>query len=117
MSSATTAGGGAGYGIYWRIWGILLVVTLIMIFIDRPTAQAIGKVEGGGPQAVLVGVLIVAMLLKAFLISSYFMHLRFERLMIGLAVLVGLLINGAILFLLMVPDGLRIFGMVGPPAS
>ena len=36
----------SSYGLYWRIWFILLIVTLVMIFIDRPTAQAL---QGGEP--------------------------------------------------------------------
>ncbi len=101
-----------GYGIYWRIWLILLVVTLVMIFIDRPAATALQGEAPGGSQGLLVIVLILAMLLKAFLIGSYFMHLRFERRFLWMSVLVGLLINGAVLFGLIVPDGLRIFGML-----
>ncbi len=103
----------AGYGFYWRIWGLLLVVTLVMLFVDRPTAQALGSTSGGLPHGLLISILVVAMLLKAWLIASFFMHLRFERMAIGVAVLLGLLINGAILFALLVPDGLRILGMAG----
>ncbi len=103
-----------GYGIYWRIWLILLVATLVMIFIDRPTATALQGEAPGASQGLLVLVLILAMLLKAFLIGSYFMHLRFERVFLWMSVLVGLLINGAILFGLIVPDGLRIYGMLNP---
>ena len=108
MSEATSSG---GYAIYWRIWGVLLVVTLVMIFVDRPTAAALGDVEAGLPRGLLVGILIVAMLLKAYLIAAYFMHLRFERPALGISVLVGLLINGFILFGLIVPDGLGLLGM------
>jgi len=99
------------YGLYWRIWFILLIVTLVMVFIDRPTAQALQGSEPMFPQGVLIFILVSAMLLKALLIGSYFMHLRFERVAISLAVLVGLLINGAILFFLIVPDACRILGM------
>ncbi len=102
-----------GYGFYWRIWGILLLVTLVMLFVDRPTAQALGSTSGGLPRGLLIFILVVAMLLKAWLIAAFFMHLRFERLALGMAVLLGLLVNGFILFALIVPDGLRILGMGG----
>ena len=101
-----------GYGIYWRIWLILLVVTLVMIFVDRPTATALQSDSPGVPQGILVVVLVLAMLLKAFLIASYFMHLRWERIFLQLSVLIGLLINGAILYGLIAVDGVRILGMV-----
>ncbi len=104
----------SGYRIYWRIWLILLVVTLVMIFIDRPAATSLQGDAPGATQGLLVIVLILAMLLKAFLIGSYFMHLRLERAFLWMSVFVGLLINGAILFGLIVPDGLRIHGMLNP---
>ncbi len=103
-----------GYRIYWQIWLILLVVTLVMIFIDRPAATALQGEAPGASHVLLVIVLLLAMLLKAFLIGSYFMHLRFERTFLWMSVLVGMLINGAILFGLIVPDGLRIHGMLNP---
>ena len=75
-----------------------------MIFLDGIDA----------PRIVLLGVLGLAMLAKAGLIAGYYMHLRWEHLAIGLAVLFGLLVNGAILFALIVPDARRILGMVAP---
>lgn len=102
----------SGYGIYWRIWLVLLIVTGVMIFVDRPTAQALGSADQG--QTVLIVILVLAMLLKATLIATYFMHLRYERLFLGLSVLIGLLLNGAILFTLIAPDGYRILEMAAP---
>jgi len=100
-----------GYRLYWKIWVILLIVTLVMIFIDRPTAQALQGDDTMLSPGVLVLVLVCAMLLKAVLIATYFMHLKFERPLMGIAVLLGLLINGAILFALLYPDAVRILGM------
>ncbi len=94
--------GHTGYGLYWRIWLVLLVLTAVMIFVDQMQM----------PRTVLVLVLVSAMLAKATLIAGYFMHLRFEKLFLRLAVLLGLLINGAILYGLISIDGVRIFGMV-----
>jgi caa(3)-type oxidase subunit IV len=93
-----------GYGTYIRIWLVLLALTVVMLFLD--TAPV--------PRGILIGTLVVAMLAKAGLISGWFMHLRFERLVLGLAVALGLLLNGAILFALIAPDSLRIFRMVSP---
>ncbi len=114
MTATAAEAAHSSYRTYWRIWFILLAVTLIMIFIDRPTAQALDGSGPAIPHGVLVFILVAAMLFKATLIASYFMHLRYEKLFLGLSVLFGLLINGAILFVLIVPDGLRIFGMAAP---
>ncbi len=111
---ATNHKAAGGHGLYWRIWLILLIVTLVMIFIDRPAAQALRGEEPLVASWVLVLILLLAMLLKAFLIAGYFMHLRFEKMFLQLSVLVGLLINGAILYGLIAPDGVRIFGMLNP---
>ncbi len=86
---------------YWRIWSMLLVLTLIMVFIDRSPLT----------RGLLVSVLVVAMLAKASLIAGYFMHLRFERLKLILIVVVGLLITGFVLFALIAPDGMRILDL------
>ncbi len=82
---------------YWRIWGILLVLTVVMIFVD------------GSPlsRGVMIVVLVAAMLSKAALIGAYFMHLRFETVTLVMTVVVGLLVTGLILFVLIAPDGLR----------
>ena len=98
-SHVPTAG---NYSFYWKIWGALLMLTVGMIFVDQMEL----------PRTLLVLVLIGAMLVKAGLIASFFMHLRFERLFLGLSVFFGLLINAAILFALIAPDGMRILRMV-----
>ncbi len=90
------------YAFYWKIWGALLVLTLGMIFIDQMDM----------PRGLLLFVLIGAMLVKAGLIASYFMHLKYEKLFLGLSVFIGLLINGLVLFVLIVPDARRILRML-----
>jgi cytochrome c oxidase subunit 4 len=91
------------YSVYWRTWIVLLVLTTIMILVD----------QAGMPREILVGILLAAMLAKATLIAANFMHLKYEKLSVGIAVGVSLLFVGAILFLLMVPDGLRMLRMGG----
>ncbi|MDX1382288.1 MAG: cytochrome C oxidase subunit IV family protein [Thermoanaerobaculia bacterium] len=92
----------AGIGLYWRIWLVLLGLTVGMIVIDGASL----------PLGLMVGVLVVAMLAKAGLIASYFMHLRYEGILLILSVLLGLAVLGFILWGLMVPDGHRIMGML-----
>lgn len=88
---------GVNYRVYWLIWLFLLMLTLIMIGLDFLSI----------PRAVLILLLILVMLTKASLIGAYFMHLRFERLGLVLSVGLGILVTGAILFILIMPDGLR----------
>jgi cytochrome c oxidase subunit IV len=86
---------------YWITWAILLALTLVMLLIDQSPL----------PRLLFVIVMLVAMLVKASVIAANFMHLRFERAAIAVMVVIGLLINGAILFGLIVPDALRIVEM------
>ena len=86
------------YKLYWSIWFVLLVLTLVMILIGSAPL----------PKVVIVPLLGLAMLAKASLISGYFMHLRFERSALIIIVGAGILLTGAILFTFIVPDGLRI---------
>jgi cytochrome c oxidase subunit IV len=90
-----------GYSVYWRTWGFLLVLTLIMVVLDQAAV----------PRAVLVLVLLTAMMAKAVLIAGTFMHLNQERLSLALTVAVALLATGALLFFLIAPDGLRLLQM------
>ena len=86
------------YGTLWKTWGLLLVLTGIMVFIDVM----------GLPRILLLVVLIGAMLTKAFFISSQFMDLKHEKLVVGISVAFSILFFGALLFSLMVPDGIAI---------
>ena len=95
---------GVGSSPYWRIWFVLLVLTLVMVFIDQSPLT----------RNLLVLVLVGVMLVKVSLIAGYFMHLRFEKLNLILVVLVGLLITGLLLFVLIAPDGMRILDLSRP---
>lgn len=87
--------------LYMTTWFALLALTVVMLLVDNSPI----------PRAVLVAVLLIAMLGKASLIGAHFMHLRFERLPLVIMVAVGLLITGAILFVLIAPDAVRISAM------
>ncbi len=86
------------YGTLWKTWGLLLALTVVMVFVDVM----------GLPRIFLLLILIGAMLTKAFFISSQFMDLKHEKLVVGIAVAFAILFFGAILFALMVPDGFAI---------
>jgi cytochrome c oxidase subunit IV len=86
------------YASLWKVWGLLLVLTLIMVFVDVM----------GMPRIVLLLILLTAMLTKAFFISSRFMDLKHENRVVFLSVAFSILFFGAVLYALMVPDGLAI---------
>ncbi len=89
---------------HWRIWFVLLALTLVMVFIDQSPLT----------RNLLVLVLVGVMLIKVSLIAGYFMHLRFEKWNLILVVLVGLLITGMLLFVVIAPDGMRILDLSQP---
>ena len=88
--------------IYWITWSVLLAFTLVMVWLDGVSI----------PRLVFVIAMLVAMLAKASLIASNFMHLRFERVSLILMVVIGLLVTGAVLYVLIVPDAVRIHDML-----
>jgi cytochrome c oxidase subunit IV len=97
-------GSAASYKGYWITWGIMLVITGIMLAADNlPWSKA-----------AVVGLLLVAMLVKVALIGGEFMHLRFEKPALIWAVAGCILFFSAFLFILIAFDGLRIARMLQP---
>ena len=101
----TESGARRGFAFYLRVWAVLLGLTLVMIAVDRADLRL----------GLLATVLVAAMLVKASLIAGYFMHLRFEGRLLVWSVVAGLFGLGLILYLLMIPDGVRIRDMVSGP--
>lgn len=91
---------GSGYGSLWRTWGVLLTLTVVMVFLDVMNM----------PRWILLVVLLGAMLTKASLIALRFMDLAHEKWVIGVGVAFSVLFLGAILYALMVPDALAVLG-------
>ncbi len=87
---------------YWITWAVLLVFTVAMLWADGASI----------PRTTFVVFMLAAMLTKASIIGANFMHLRSERGSLVLTVVVGLLVTGAILFVLIAPDAVRIHEMV-----
>ena len=86
---------GTGYRFYWTTWGYLLALTIGMLLSEYLAL----------PKGFLWSLLLGAMLVKAALIGAHFMHLRFEKLGLVLAVAIGILATGAILFFVIAIDG------------
>ncbi len=93
----------AGYGVYWRTWSFLLLLTAFMFFLDSVQM----------PRTPFVLLMLVAMLTKATLIAGVFMHLRQESL--DLVIAIGVCTIGCVLLLygLTVVDAVRILRMLG----
>jgi cytochrome c oxidase subunit IV len=87
--------------LYAGTWLALLALTVLMLVIDN----------AGLPRSVFLVLLMWAMTVKAILIGANYMHLRFERRSLAAMVVIGLLVNGTILFVLMAPDAIRIATM------
>lgn len=88
--------------IYWITWAVLLVFTVAMVWADSASI----------PRLAFVVFILAAMLAKASIIGANFMHLRSERAGLVLTVVVGLIVTGAILYILIAPDAARIHQMV-----
>ena len=88
-----------GYGIYWIIWGVLLVLTFVMIFIGEANLGYVAKAS----------LLLLGAAAKAALIIFYFMHLRLEKAGLAVVVLSGLFLTGALMFALPAYDGSHVF--------
>jgi len=87
---------------YWITWSVLLVFTVVMLWADSASL----------PRMAFVVFMVAAMLTKASIIGANFMHLKAERLPLVMTVVVGLLVTGTILYVLIVPDAVRIHEMV-----
>ena len=87
-----------GYRVYWATWALLLLLTLVMLATEYVPVSKV----------ILLALLLAAMLTKSSLIGAYFMHLRFEKWNLIVVVAAGILVTGAILFLVISFDGVRI---------
>ena len=88
-----------GYGLYWVIWGVLLVLTLVMIVVGE---AGLGDIAKGL-------LLLIGAAAKAGLIIFYFMHLRLEKAGLAVIVLVGIFLTGFLMFALPAYDGSHVF--------
>jgi caa(3)-type oxidase subunit IV len=82
-----------GYGIYWKIWGWLLFMTML--------ALGVGYVDM--PQTIKAFALVGITLGKVVLIGAFFMHLRSEKLDLVLITFCPIILS-LILFFFMFPD-------------
>ncbi|MEN8144270.1 MAG: cytochrome C oxidase subunit IV family protein [Gemmatimonadota bacterium] len=93
--------GHTSYRTYWMVWVLLLILTIVMIFVEAARL----------PAAATVLLLTIAMFVKAGMIGTWFMHLRYETRALVLAVVLGTLITAAFLWFLLIPDALATLEM------
>ncbi len=88
----------AVYKPFWKTWGILLMLTTIMVFVDVMDF----------PRLLLLVVLLGAMMTKAYLIATEFMDLKHERIEVGITIAASILFVGTLLFAFIAPDGFAV---------
>lgn len=77
------------YARYWKMWGALLVITLLMVLLPST-----------------LPVIIVGIGLKVTIIGAVFMHLKDEALDFVLIIVFNIMFFSLLLYGLLVPDGL-----------
>jgi cytochrome c oxidase subunit IV len=87
------------YRVYWVTWGILLVITVLMLLSESVHMA----------RWVMVPFLVAFMMLKAVMIGGNFMHLRFERKNLAFMVFAGIMVTSLILFTYIVPETANIY--------
>ncbi|HUL03422.1 MAG TPA: cytochrome C oxidase subunit IV family protein [Gemmatimonadales bacterium] len=90
-----TPSGVMPYRTYWVSWGVLLALTAVMLYSETVPLARLAAVS----------LLVVAMFVKAGVISAWFMHLKFEKAALVAAVVGSTLLTAAVLFALIAPDG------------
>ena len=86
------------YRTYWISWGVLLALTVLMLLSETVPLY----------RTAAVGLLLVAMLVKAGVISAWFMPLKFESAALVISVVGATVLTAAVLFALIAPDGVAI---------
>lgn len=81
---------------FLMVWVVLMALTVSLIALSFATFS--------GKEALMV----VLMFAMAYLVSFYFMHLRFEKLPLILSVVLGIVATTVLLYLIIMWDGTRI---------
>lgn len=95
---------GSPYRIYWVTWGILLVITVLMLLSEKFHL----------PRVLLVLYLLAFMMVKASMIGGNFMHLRFEHRRLAVIVAAGILVTSLILFAFITPEAWSVLAKSTP---
>jgi len=101
---ASTTNGGhavASDKLFVGVWVVLLVLTGFEVFLAYLRL----------PSVIMLTILMGASLIKAALIVSYFMHLRFERLGLFLLLVPAMVFCICMMLIMFFPDSIRLMNM------
>ena len=90
-------------GQYFWVWGALLVLTAIEVWL--------GYNQVLKNPVHMLGVLMILSIIKSALIMSYFMHLRFERLGLFLILVPAMVFCICMMLIMFYPDSIRLMDM------
>ncbi len=82
----SAAHGTPHYGVYWKAWGVLLGITLVMLYVHSAPVIMIGIAA------------------KALIILMWFMHLKTEHKDLVTTVVVGIFATSLVMYYLMAWD-------------
>jgi cytochrome c oxidase subunit IV len=88
---------GGSLGVIFFVWGSLLALTLVETFLAYQHLEL----------KVMLGILMTLSIIKASLIIAYFMHLRYERRSLVLALMPALIFVIGMMFTVF-PDSIRV---------
>ncbi len=86
-------------GLFMMVWMWLLILTGIEVFLGYKQIEV----------RVMLTILMSLSIIKAGLIMSYFMHLRFERLRLVITLVPALVVLICIITVFFFPDAVRLF--------
>lgn len=97
-ASAHDTHAGAGSRLYLWVWGWLLALTAVEVYLAYIHL----------PPALMLTILMGLSVVKAALIVAYFMHLRFERLSLFLTLVPVVVLCICLILIFSFPDSLRL---------
>ncbi len=97
VAATAAEGHEGGHRLYFFVWGWLLALTAVEVFLAYLQL----------PLKIMLACLLVLSVIKAALIMAYFMHLKFERFRLIVALIPALLICIGLLFASL-PESFRI---------
>jgi cytochrome c oxidase subunit 4 len=101
QAHAEEAHAGASVGTNCAIWGGLVAITALEVFLAYEQLQP----------SVMLSVLVVLSLVKAGMIMSYFMHLKFEKFSLVLLLIPAMIFCICMMFIFFFPEAFRLLQM------
>jgi len=103
QAHAEEAHAGASVGTNCAVWGGLVAITFLEVFLAYEELQP----------SVMLTILVILSVVKAALIMSFFMHLKYEKFSLVLLLIPATIFCLCMMFIFFFPDALRLLQM-GP---